>query len=77
MWQYEIYIQLENIETRFILFTYRHQQWRPEVECLFPAGMCARWRQFFVFFGFVYLLLLVWAVLGLTLYAQQKKYACA
>jgi hypothetical protein len=27
---YEIYIQLEHIETRFILFTCRHQQWRPD-----------------------------------------------
>jgi hypothetical protein len=30
MCQYEIYIQLENIETQIILFTYRYQQWRPD-----------------------------------------------
>jgi hypothetical protein len=39
MRQYKIYIQLENIKTRFILFTYRHQQWRPDRAQVRPGDL--------------------------------------
>jgi hypothetical protein len=39
MKQYKIYIQLENIETRFILFTYPHQQWRPDGAQVRPGNL--------------------------------------
>jgi hypothetical protein len=38
MRQYKIYIQLENIKTQFILFMYRHQQWRPD--CVLSSSFC-------------------------------------
>jgi hypothetical protein len=49
MRQYKIYIQLENIETRFILFTYWRQQRRPDGAPRWaPSGRCY-WRQYKIY----------------------------
>jgi hypothetical protein len=40
MRQYEIYIQLENIESRFLLFSCRHRQWQPDkAQVLRPGNL--------------------------------------